>query len=219
MTVLRAGRGRPVTLFVPGQGRGPSPSAPMLAATRWFAQDVRGTQLSFYYEESGHFDRVPPLRRQAERDAEEARVVADAVGATRALGISRGARALAGLLAHDPGRFERVVLVVPPGDRLQTPLSYRVWLDSLPAAASAPPAPNTRILVLGLRGDRGHPARAAEEWAGRLGARLELFPARGTVPQRELMPSAASRSPELIWGDLVPGYELMRSAATEFLNA
>lgn len=93
MTVLRAGRGRPVTLFVPGEGRGPSPSAPMIAAVRWFAQDVRGTRLSFYYEESGHFDRVPPLRRQAERDAEEARVVADAGGATRALGISRGARA------------------------------------------------------------------------------------------------------------------------------
>lgn len=90
MTVLRAGRGRPVTLIVPGQGRGPLPSAPMLAAAQWFAQDVRGTRRSFYYEESGHFDRVPPLRRQAERDAEEARVVADAVGATRALGISRG---------------------------------------------------------------------------------------------------------------------------------
>lgn len=219
MTVLRAGRGRPVTLIVPGQGRGPLPSAPMLAATQWFAQDVRGTRLSFYYEESGHFDRVPPLRRQAERDAEETRVVADAVGATRALGISRGARALAGLLAHDPGRFERVVLVVPFGDLRPPSPSYRAWLDSLPTAASGPPAGDTDFLVLGLRGDRGHPARAADEWARRLGARLELFPARGTVPQRQLMPSATSRSPELIWGDLVPGYELMRSAATEFLNA
>jgi hypothetical protein len=189
----------------------------MIAAAQWFAQDVRGTRLSFYYEESGHVDRVPPLRRQAERDAEETRVVADAVGATRALGISRGARALAGLLAHDSGRFERLVLVVPPGDLRPQPLSYRVWLDSLPAVASGPPAPNTEILVLGLKGDRGHPARAAEDWAGRLGARLKLFPGRGTGPQRELMPSASS--PELIWGDLVPGYELMRRAATEFLNA
>jgi hypothetical protein len=130
-----------------------------------------------------------------------------------------GAAALAGLLARDPGRFERVVLVVPPGDLRPPPLSYRLWLDSLPTAASGPPAPNTEFLVLGLRGDRGHPARAAEEWAGRLGARLEIFTGRGTVPQRELMPSAVSRSPERIWGDLVPGYELMRSAATEFLNA
>jgi hypothetical protein len=219
VTALRVGRGRPVTLFIPGEGRGPSPSTPMIAAVRWFAQDVRGTRLSFYYEESGHFDRVPPLRRQADRDAEEARVVADAGGATRALGISRGARALAGLLARDPGRFERVVLVVPPGDLRPPPLSYRLWLDSLPTAASGPPAPNTEFLVLGLRRDRGHPARAAEEWAGRLGARLEIFTGRGAVPQRELMPSAASRSPERIWGDLVPGYGLMRNAATEFLNA
>jgi hypothetical protein len=188
---------------------------------------VRGTRLSFYHEESGHFDRVPPLRRQAERDAEEARLVADAGGATRALGISRGARALVGMLARDPGRFERVVLVVPPGDLRPPALSYRVWLDSLPAAASGPPAPKTEFLVLGLKGDRGHPARAAEEWAGRLGARLEIFPGRGAVPQYEPMPGVvpqyelkpgASRPPEHIWGDLVPGYELMRKAATEFLN-
>jgi nucleotide-binding universal stress UspA family protein len=191
----------------------------MIAAMRWFAQNVRGTRLSFYYEESGHFDRLPPLRRQAERDAEEARAVADAGGATQAVGVSRGARALAGLLAKDPGRFERVVLVVPPGDLRPPPLSYRVWLDSLPAAGSAPPAPNTTILVLGLRGDRNHPARAAEEWAGRLGAHLEIFPGRGTGPQHELNTAARSRTPELTWGDLAPGYEQMRNAAEAFLNA
>ncbi|MGW5365781.1 hypothetical protein [Actinopolymorpha pittospori] len=191
----------------------------MTAAVRWFGQHVRGTRLSFYYEESGHFDRLPKLRRQADRDAEEARAVADSGRATRALGISRGARALAGLLAHDPGRFERVVLVVPPGDLRPPPLSYRVWLDSLPTAACRPPAPNAEFLVLGLSGDRGHPARAAKEWAGRLGARLEIFPAHGTVPGRELMGSAASPSQVLPWGDLAPGYELMRNAATEFLNA
>lgn len=188
MTVVQDERGRPFTLFVPGEGRGPLPSAPMIAAAQWFAQDVQGKRLSFYYEESGYFDRVPPLRRQAERDAAEARIVADAGGATRAFGFSRGARALAGLLAQDPGRFERVVLVVPPGDLRPPPLSYRVWLDSLPTAAKGPPAPGTEFLVLGLRGDRNHPARAAEEWAGCLGARLELFPGRGTAPQYETGP-------------------------------
>jgi hypothetical protein len=205
-------------LFLPGGGREPSHTAPILDALRWFAQDVRGTRLSFYYEDSGHFDRLPPLRRQAERDAAEARVVADAGGASQALGISRGARALAGLLAQDPGRFDRVVLVVPPGDLRPPPLSYRTWLDSLPADASGPPASDTEFLVLGLTGDRTHPARAAEEWAGRLGARLELFPARAAAPQYELK-SDADRSPAALWGGFTPGYELMRGAATEFLNA
>jgi hypothetical protein len=58
VTMVRVGRGQPVTLFVPGGGRGPTPSTPMIAAMRWFAQDVRGTRLSFYYEESGQLDRV-----------------------------------------------------------------------------------------------------------------------------------------------------------------
>jgi hypothetical protein len=87
----------------------------MIAAMRCFAHDVRGRRLSFHYEESGQLDRVQPLRRQADRDAQESRLVADSGRATRALGISRGARAIAGLLARDTGRFERVVLVVPPG--------------------------------------------------------------------------------------------------------
>jgi hypothetical protein len=192
----------------------------MIAAVRWFAQDVRGTRLSFYYDESGQLDQVQPLRRQVDRDAQESRLVADSGRATRALGISRGARAIAGLLAQDAGRFERVVLVVPPGDLRPPLLSYRAWLDSQPTAATGPPAPDTKFLVLGLRGDRNHPARAAEEWAGCLGARLEIFPASGTMPGSEPPRSAASRSQvAAIWGDLLPGYELMRSAATEFLNA
>ena len=195
-----------MTLVIPGEGRGESPATQMISAARWFAGDIRGTRLFFYYEESGHFDRVPPLRRQADRDAEEAGLVADVGKATRAVGISRGARAIAGLLAKDPGRFERVVLVVPPGD-LRTPsLRYRNWLDSLPNAHRSP-APNTEFLVLGLRGDRSHPLRAAEEWAGRLGAPLKVFPARGD-----------GRKPGSVWGELSPGYELMRNAAAEFLN-
>jgi hypothetical protein len=38
-----------------------------------------------------------------------------------------------------------------------------------------------QVLVVGQRGDRGHPARVAEEWADRLGARLELFPSGGLL--------------------------------------
>ncbi len=199
----------PVTLLVPG-GRGSLPAATILNGVRWFGEGIRGVQETFYYGESGDFDNLPPLRREGERDAAETRAVADASGATRALGISRGARALVGLLAQDPGRFERVVLVVPPGDLRPPPLSYRVWLDSLPVAASGPPAGGTEYLVLGLKGDRGHPARTAEEWAGRLGARLEIFPGRG---------QGGESVPESIWGDLAPGYELMRAVAAEFLNA
>ena len=45
--------------------------------------------------------------------AEDLKAVADHVGATQALGVSMGAGALCRLLAHTPGRFERLVFVMP----------------------------------------------------------------------------------------------------------
>ena len=184
MGLVRAGRGKPVTLFAPGEfhdyGRA-------IAQLQEAAAGVRGTRLLFDYEQSGFFDEVPPLRRQAERDAVEVLTVAKHGKATRALGISRGARAVLGAVAEEPAAFERIVLVSPPGGNAVG--YFREWLAALKPGQS----PVTgEVLVLGLRGDRYHPAAVAEEWAERLGAELAVFDKRGDPPGDEAVRQAAA---------------------------
>src|SRR4051794_7149504 len=102
MTVLRQGRGEPRTLFVPGG------SGDALAQRMRYADRVAGTRVGFAYEQSGHFEGLAGIRREAERDAAEARAVAAAHAATQAIGFSRGARALVGVLADGgPRLFDR----------------------------------------------------------------------------------------------------------------
>jgi pimeloyl-ACP methyl ester carboxylesterase len=90
--------------------------------------------------------------------------------ATRAVGISRGARAVLGGLAEQPDRFDRVVLLLPPAG---SPAGrYTAWLAGLDAGT----APTADILILAQRGDQIHPLRVAQEWAELLGGRLEVCP-------------------------------------------
>ena len=109
MAVVKQGRGKPVTLFAPG-GFGDD-----LASRMRYASRVAGTKLGFAYEQSGYFEACARIRRQAERDAAEARALATAHAATQAIGFSRGARALVGVVADGPCPFERIALVIPPG--------------------------------------------------------------------------------------------------------
>jgi hypothetical protein len=164
VAVVRRGQGQPVTLFAPG-GDGDNLDRRMRYADR-----VAGTTIGFAYESSGHFDAVAHLRRQAERDAAEVRALAAEHDAGQAIGFSRGARAIVGALAEDPRLFGRVVLVLPPGGTAAG--KYSAWLESRPGCADL----GTAVLVIGSRGDRGHPARVAEQWAEQLGAHLELLP-------------------------------------------
>ncbi|MEQ7124183.1 hypothetical protein ABN034_06630 [Actinopolymorpha sp. B11F2] len=100
--------------------------------------------------------------------------MADDYHATQAVGMSRGARAILGVLAEEPGRFDRVALILPPGGTAAG--RYRSWLETLSTVKPARVATtSTDVLVVGQRGDQGHPARVAEEWADRLAGRLELF--------------------------------------------
>ena len=98
--MVKRGRGRPFTLFAPG-GQGED-----LEARMRYADQVPGTKIGFAYEHSGHFEPLAPIRRQAERDAAEARAVASDYQATQAIGFSRGARAIVGALAEDPALFD-----------------------------------------------------------------------------------------------------------------
>src|SRR4051794_39078316 len=172
MGVVTVGRGQPCTLFAPG-GLGED-----LDHRMRYAKSVAGTKVGFGYEHSGHFDAIASLRRQADRDAAEVLAVAVEHEATRAVGFSRGARAVVGVLAESPHQFERVALVIPPGGRAAG--KYASWLESRSAGVAG-----VEILVIGNRGDQGHPARVAETWAEQLGARLELLPSQAVSTDQD----------------------------------
>jgi dienelactone hydrolase len=176
MGVVKRGRGSPFTLFAPG-GQGED-----LETRMRYADQVPGTKIGFAYENSGHFEALARFRRQAERDAAEARAVASDHRVTQAIGFSRGARAILGALAENPALYKRVALVVPPGGNAAG--KYSNWLSSLTDAERGEMA--VEILVVGNSGDQGHPARVAQAWAQQLGAHLEILPSRAvcTDPER-----------------------------------
>jgi 3-oxoadipate enol-lactonase len=73
---------------------------------------VDGRKVFFAFR--GHGASTPPTGAWNYAElAADLRDVADAHGATRALGVSMGAGALCRLLAGDPGRFERLVFFLP----------------------------------------------------------------------------------------------------------
>ncbi len=92
----------------------------------------------------------------------------------QAIGFSRGARGIVGERAEEPALFDRVALVIPPGGSAAG--EYSNWLSSLISAGRGGMA--AEILVVGHRGDQGHPARVAQAWAEQLGAHLEILPSR-----------------------------------------
>lgn len=173
--ILKQGRGNPRTLFAPG-GEGDE-----LATRMRFAHRVKGTRIGFAYEGSGHFEEVRHLRRQADRDAAEVRAVSDEHRTTRAIGFSRGARAIVGALAENPSLFERIVLAIPPGATVSG--KYSPWLESLTIGDRG--ELTSEILVIGDQLDRGHPSQVAETWATQLGARFELLPPRTIYDDEE----------------------------------
>jgi hypothetical protein len=162
-------------LFVPG-GQGEN-----LVDRMRYTDRVAGTKIGFAYEQSGRFEAFARVRRQADRDAAEVRAVASEHQVTRAVGFSRGARAIVGALAEGPSLFERVALVIPPGGRAAG--KYATWLESLPTVGSGDlPA---EVLVVGHRGDQGHPAHVAQTWAEQLNAHLELLTSRAVFTEAE----------------------------------
>ena len=175
MGSVRRGRGRPLTLFAPGGG------GENLVDRMRYLDRATGTKIGFAYEQSGHGEALARVRRQADRDAAEVRAVAGEHGVTRAVGFSRGARAIVGALAESVNLFERVALVIPPGGHAAG--KYATWLESHPSVGSGDGS--TEVLVVGHRGDQGHPARVAQTWAEQLDAHLELLTSRAVYTDAE----------------------------------
>lgn len=119
------GEGEPVTVLAHGLTN----NCRELAALTPF---VPGTKVRFDFR--GHGRSSAPETGYAFRDfARDLDAVATAFDATRAVGTSLGAGAIAHLLAHDPDRFERTVWVLPAG--LDRPFGfgarYRAIADGL----------------------------------------------------------------------------------------
>jgi len=102
---LVTGVGEPVTVFAHGLGGD-------IAGTRPLGSAVTGRRVFFHFRGHGRSD--APVGPWTFGDlADDLRAVADQAGATRALGVSMGAGALARLLAETPGRFQKVVFYLP----------------------------------------------------------------------------------------------------------
>jgi 3-oxoadipate enol-lactonase len=104
---LCTGKGEPVTVFAHGLGGS-------IAETRPLGSAVPGCRVFFHFR--GHGGSVAPAGRTPwgyPDLAADLLAVADAAGATRAVGASLGAGALCRLLTGQPDRFARLVFFLP----------------------------------------------------------------------------------------------------------
>ena len=99
------GSGGPVTVFAHGLG-GSS------AETRPLASRTRGTRVLLDFRGHGASDALPD-GWDYDLLADDLLSVADATGASQAVGLSVGSGALLRVLSRDPDRFERLAMVMP----------------------------------------------------------------------------------------------------------
>jgi 3-oxoadipate enol-lactonase len=99
------GTGGPVTVFAHGLGGS-------AAETRPLAARVAGTRILLEFRGHGRSAALDGGWTYAQL-ADDLLAVADAAGATRAVGLSLGAGALLRLVAAHPARFDRLALVLP----------------------------------------------------------------------------------------------------------
>ena len=99
------GDGLPVTVFSHGLGGSSSEVRPLAVRSR-------GTRVLMSFRGHGASDSLPG-GWDYDLLAADLLAVADHVGATRCLGLSLGSGALLRVLRDDPGRFERLAMVLP----------------------------------------------------------------------------------------------------------
>jgi pimeloyl-ACP methyl ester carboxylesterase len=111
------GAGEPVTVLAHGLTNNRNE----LAA---FTSFVPGTKVRFDFRGHGRSSSPPDAFRFGDF-ARDVDAVADAFGATVAVGTSLGAGAIGNLVCHVPDRFERIVWLLPAGVDLPFPLAGR----------------------------------------------------------------------------------------------
>jgi pimeloyl-ACP methyl ester carboxylesterase len=112
------GAGAPVTVVAHGL----SNNRNELAA---FTPLLPGTKVRFDFRGHGKTVTAPDASFRFEDFARDVEAVADAYGATAAIGTSLGAGALGNLVCRHPDRFERMVWLLPAGLDVPFPLKDR----------------------------------------------------------------------------------------------
>jgi pimeloyl-ACP methyl ester carboxylesterase len=136
---LVAGEGEPTTAFAHGLAGG-------IPDTRPLGSGVAGRKVFFQFRGHGRSDTSPKPLTYADLAA-DLRAVADEFGATRALGVSMGAGALARLLAQTPDRFERMVFLLPAVLDQQRPPAQMTRIRALLEAVSDEDAATAATLL------------------------------------------------------------------------
>jgi 3-oxoadipate enol-lactonase len=215
------GEGEPVTVLAHGLTN----SCRELAA---FTPLVAGTKVRFCFRGHGHSD--CPSSGYAFADfARDLEVVARSYGATCAVGTSLGAGTIMHLLEADPGRFERMIFLLPAG--LDTPFEPP---EGLLATADALETMSKAQAVESIMSDPGRAAAYARQpWLREVDLALweDMNPAgvaraiRGIVGDRPVSDREALRrveAPVLIIcreGDRIHPAELGRTLAELMPNA
>jgi 3-oxoadipate enol-lactonase len=114
------GAGEPVTVFAHGLTN----SCNELAM---FTPMLRGMTVRFCFRGHGHSGVPEPGSYRFADFAGDLETVADAFGASRAVGTSLGAGAITHLLGERPDRFERIVFLLPAA--LDVPLAFHDNFD------------------------------------------------------------------------------------------
>lgn len=192
------GMGEPTTVFAHGL-------AGSIAGTRPFASGVPGRRVFFHFRGHGRREGHGRVHGSAFADAErhvltydvltydvladELAAVADHTSAGQALGVSMGAGALCALLAREPRRFTRAVLVLPIGlDRPRDPsvLAHFSRLAKLVETGDATALADALAGIYGEDVAQGSWAleRAIALLETDVAAALRWLPARRALPDR-----------------------------------
>ena len=180
------GTGHPTTLFVPGL-------AQSIADTRPFGSAVEGTRV--FVDLRGHGGSQAPTTADGwtyEGLTADLRTVADAVGATRALGVSLGAAALVRLLADEPARFERAVLALPGPVAAERDAALLAVTDELADAVDANDPIGIGAALMRMQPEAARGRSDVRLWARRHAADLGGSAVSGALrhlPRQQVLPS------------------------------
>lgn len=134
------GDGTPVTVLAHGIGGSVSETRPLAAR-------LRGTRVLLDFRGHGRSDALPG-GWDYDVLADDLLGVADAVGATQALGLSLGSGALLRALSRDPKRFDRLAFVLPAAIDAARRDGATVRLQRLGAAVDAGDADAVTALLV-----------------------------------------------------------------------
>ncbi len=143
------GDGDPVTVFAHGLTNSCKELAPLTPL-------LPGSKVRFCFRGHGHSS-TPEAGYRFEDFARDLDAVAEAYGATRAVGTSLGAGAICNLLTREPRRFERLIFVLPAG--LDRPMPDKTGFLRVAEILETHPVAEAIELILS---DAESPDRGAE---------------------------------------------------------